>query len=91
MTDKLKFLLTDVQNILQKNLQIRQDFDDLNKSIKIVEQRNVNQYSKIEKEIENFTRILFETGVLYNLDEETYKRFMNNLNQINNILNNHTY
>ncbi len=60
-------------------------FEDIEKAIQILEHRNTNHYKAIDIKLCNFTRIIYETGILRDLDEEEHSKLTDLLNQANTI------
>lgn len=83
---ELEIELKEIADLLYNKLNITSSFEDIDKSIKILEQKNENQYSSIVKKMKNFTRIAYETGILYNVNDNLYNVFVNKLKKIDEIL-----
>lgn len=84
---KLAFALKDMASMLYSQFKVSSNFEDLDKSIRIIETRNKNHYPSIVKKIRNFTRILYETGAFHNMREEDYSKFINKLKEADLLIN----
>jgi hypothetical protein len=80
----LRYILKEISNILHNQMGINSNFEDLEKSIKIIEQRNINQYPSIIKKMDNLARILYEIGTFHNTNEDIYMKFVDNLKKNKN-------
>ncbi|MGB4774262.1 MAG: hypothetical protein WBP45_03750 [Daejeonella sp.] len=58
--------LKDIAEILYDKVNVVSRFEDLDKSIKILEQRNFRQLPSVLKKMKNFAMILYMSGILYN-------------------------
>ncbi len=80
---ELELKLKAIKEILDpKNADL---FEDINKAIRILEHRNANHYKSIDIKLCNFTRIIYETGILRDLDEEEHSKLTDLLNQASTI------
>lgn len=88
------FLINELENTLYElrdimyNKLFQKDFVDLEKSISIVKQKNINQLYMVNVKIQNFVRLLYETGVLRDIDNEVYNIIIRHINRINYLLKN---
>ncbi|MBV7441290.1 hypothetical protein KRX57_07640 [Weeksellaceae bacterium TAE3-ERU29] len=78
--------LKEIKYLLNNKLEIESSFEDIDKSIMILAQKNESQYSSILKKINNFSRMLYETGLLNNIDDEVYNTLLCKLNKVDEIL-----
>lgn len=78
--------LKEIKELLINKLGIESSFEDIDKSIIILAQRNESQYSSILKKINNFNRMLYETGLLNNISDEVYNTLVCKLNRVDEIL-----
>lgn len=85
LIEELKKTLYELKNIFYNELH-QNFFIDLEKSIKIVEQKNIYQIHIVDNKMDNFVRLLHETGALRDIDKKIYDCIIENINQINYLL-----
>ena len=83
---ELKNELKEIKDLLNNKPGIESSFEDIDKSIIILTQRNESQYSSILKKMHNFNRMLYETGLLNNISDEVYNTLVCKLNRVDEIL-----
>ncbi|MGV4460442.1 hypothetical protein ACQ1Q5_02790 [Ornithobacterium rhinotracheale] len=83
----LKLELIKLQEILYNEFNSKYRYEDIDNSIKILNQKNKKQYCSIANKINNFSRILYETGVLNNLNDNIYEEFIKVLKNVEDIVN----
>lgn len=83
----LKMELIKLQEILYNEFNSEYRYEDIDNSIKILNQKNKKQYCSISNKINNFSRILYETGVLNNLNDDIYEEFIKVLKNVEDIVN----
>ncbi|MFK8267463.1 hypothetical protein [Capnocytophaga cynodegmi] len=88
------FLISELENTLYElrdimyNKLFQKDFVDLEKSIEIVKQKHINQLYIVDVKIQNFVRLLYETGILRDIDNEVYDIIIRHIDRINYLLKN---
>ncbi|MFJ1430515.1 hypothetical protein ACILE2_06875 [Capnocytophaga canimorsus] len=88
------FLINELENTLYElrdimyNKSFQKDFVDLEKSIEIVKQKHINQLYIVDVKIQNFVRLLYETGILRDIDNEVYDIIIRHIDRINYLLKN---
>lgn len=87
MIDELENILYELRDIVYNKL-FQKNFVDLEKSIEIAKQKNINQLYIIDVKIQNFVRLLYETGILRNVDKEICDTIMSYVDRINFLLKN---
>ncbi|GIM52116.1 hypothetical protein ACI76O_11220 [Capnocytophaga cynodegmi] len=94
MMHRNDFLINELENTLYElrdimyNKLFQKDFVDLEKSIEIVKQKHINQLYMIDVKIQNFVRLLYETGILRDIDNEVYDIIIRHIDKINYLLKN---
>lgn len=83
---KLESILNEISDILYNKMNINIHFEDLDRSINIVKQKNTKHYISINKKIANLTRVLYDTGLLYKVREDEYEELINKLIEIDSLL-----
>ncbi|CEN39704.1 hypothetical protein [Capnocytophaga cynodegmi] len=88
------FLINELENTpyelrdIMYNKLFQKDFVDLEKSIEIVKQKHINQLYIVDVKIQNFVRLLYETGILRDIDNEVYDIIIRHIDRINYLLKN---
>ncbi|CEN37551.1 hypothetical protein [Capnocytophaga cynodegmi] len=88
------FLINELENTLYElrdimyNKLFQKDFVDLEKSIEIVKQKHINQLYIVDIKIQNFVRLLYETGILRDIDNEVYDIIIRHIGRINYLIKN---
>ncbi|MFK8274174.1 hypothetical protein ACI76Y_00665 [Capnocytophaga cynodegmi] len=88
------FLINELENTLYElrdimyNKSFQKDFVDLEKSIEIVKQKHINQLYIVDVKIQNFVRLLYETGILRDIDNEVYDIIIRHIGRINYLIKN---
>ena len=94
MMHRNDFLINELENTLYElrdimyNKLFQKDFVDLEKSIEIVKQKHINQLYIVDVKIQNFVRLLYETGILRDIDNEVYDIIIRHIDRINYLLKN---
>ncbi|MFK8377600.1 hypothetical protein [Capnocytophaga canimorsus] len=94
MMHRNDFLINELENTLYElrdimyNKSFQKDFVDLEKSIEIVKQKHINQLYIVDVKIQNFVRLLYETGILRDIDNEVYDIIIRHIGRINYLIKN---